>query len=259
MKNQMYIPVQNDLKKAIAFAPSLERDYFRKTRMIEPKNFIEPISTLEKLQKEGWYIEGVAELKNGDFKSENVNVRLYHPDIAMVKSNGTIEGTSNLYISNSLIKNNMEMFLGFYRLVCSNGLVREEGERWNIKNEDQLQHELKYVEAKADEMIQQFQRLKEHELSPQIQRELAKKALECRFTGGVASNIDSLQLLNCHRDEDKGNDVWSIFNRMQENLIKPAMLKNKQGQNINGVFDPQYNISVNTRLYGKVVEPFIKK
>lgn len=259
MKNSAYIPVQNDLKKAIAFAPSLERDYFRRTRMVEPKGFIEPVSTLEKLQKEGWYIEGVAESKNRDLKSENVNIRLYHPDIAMVKSNGTIEGTSNLYISNSLTKNNMEMFLGFYRLVCSNGLIREEGERWNIKSEEQLARELAYVESKADEMIQQFQRLKEYELSSQIQRELAKKAIECRFTGGVANNIDSLQLLNCHRDEDKGNDVWSVFNRMQENLIKPAMLKNKQGQNINGVFDPKHSIDVNTRLYGKIVEPFIVK
>jgi hypothetical protein len=179
MKNKMnsYIPVDNNLKKAIAFAPSLERDYFRRTRMVEPKDFIEPIHTLETLQEGGWRIEGVSEDKNTDNKSEKVHVRLYHPDIAMTKPNGKIEGTSNLYLSNSLTNNDMEMFLGFYRLVCSNGLVREEGERYRIKSETQLDKELQLIEAKANEMIQQFQHLKEIELNEVIQRELAKKHL----------------------------------------------------------------------------------
>lgn len=255
MKN--YIPVDNNLKKAVAFAPSLERDYFRKTHMVEPAGFIEPIMTLEKLQSEGWIVEGVAETKNRDRKVEETHIRLYNPDIAMVKPNGKIEGTSNLYLSNKLTKNDMELFLGFYRLICSNGLVRQEGEKFKIKSEDQLLIQLDHIEEKASEMIKQFQHLKELQLTDQTQRELAKKALTSRFTGGIAANIDSLQLLKCHRDEDQGNDIWSIFNRMQENLIKPAMLKNKQGQNINGVFDPKDNILVNTRLYSTVVEPYL--
>ncbi len=259
IKQATYIPVQNNLKKAIAFAPSLEEGYFSKMRMQRPVGYINPLATIETLQKEGWFLESVAEQRNSDRKVELSQVRMYHPDIAMKKPNGQVEGTSNLYVSNNMRKADMELFLGMYRLVCSNGLVRYGGDSFRVQREADLEPMLNTIEKEANEMIQQFQELKEYDLSLLVQEELAKEALKLRFGGGQAvTNIDYRQLLVARRDEDRGNNVWVNYNRMQEALIKPNMLKTKSGDNITGVFDLQANIDINTRLYAKVVLPFMK-
>jgi len=37
---------------------------------------------------------------------------------------------------------------------------------------------------------------------------------------GAASEIDSRELLNPRRQEDIGSDLWTVFNRVQENTIR---------------------------------------
>ena len=256
IKKASYIPVGNNLKKAMAFAPSLDPNYFSKVKMQRPQGYINPLDTIETLQKEGWFLEGVSEQRNSDRKVELSQVRMYHPDIAMKKPGGKLEGTSNLYVSNNLRKTEMELFLGLYRLVCSNGLVRYSGDRFMVQREEDIDSTLNRVEGEANKMIQEFQELKEHELSLVIQEQLAKEALNIRFGGGAVRNIDHRQLLVARRDDDQGNNVWVNYNRMQEALIKPNMLKTKSGMNISGVYDIQANMDINTRLYEKVVKPF---
>jgi hypothetical protein len=36
----------------------------------------------------------------------------------------------------------------------------------------------------------------------------------------MAGSVSSLQLLETHRDGDRGNDLWTVFNVVQENAIK---------------------------------------
>ena len=79
--------------------------------------------------------------------------------------------------------------------------------------------------------------------------DFAKKALECRFDKEQITRIkvDLKDLLSPTRKEDMGNDVWSVFNIVQEKLIhggfeyisgtkvrKARQVKNfKQDQKIN--------------------------
>jgi len=79
--------------------------------------------------------------------------------------------------------------------------------------------------------------------------DFAKKALGTRFTKDELKRIkiDVVELLNPVRDEDLGNDLWSIFNVVQEKIIegdfeysignkvrKARQIKNfKQDQKIN--------------------------
>ena len=61
MKNS-YIPVNNSIDKALAFAPTLS-EAFRKTnqRITTKPKYIETIDTIENLMKKGWNIDGVCE------------------------------------------------------------------------------------------------------------------------------------------------------------------------------------------------------
>jgi len=49
-----FIPVNNDLNKAMAFANTLDPNYIKKTQRIKQKEFYIPtINVVEKLQNEG--------------------------------------------------------------------------------------------------------------------------------------------------------------------------------------------------------------
>jgi hypothetical protein len=55
-------------------------------------------------------------------------------------------------------------------------------------------------------------------LDAEEQFEMAHAGKVARW--GAASEIDSRELLNPRRQEDIGSDLWTVFNRVQENTIR---------------------------------------
>lgn len=147
-----------------------------------------------------------------------------HPDLK------TKEGDFQLIISNS--HNGLTRFrisVGFFRLVCSNGLVISVPgmEEFNLAitrlhlevNQFELLETImshidnvKYARQTVDQM-------KHRVMTPEEQREFAEKALRIRFDEErFTSDID--QMLEVLRPEDEGDNLWLIFNRVQERLLK---------------------------------------
>jgi len=58
-------------------------------------------------------------------------------------------------------------------------------------------------------------------LNEEQAKALAKKALTTRFTEEQVKNVqvDLDELLKPTRDEDKGTDLWSVFNVIQEKIL----------------------------------------
>ena len=54
--------------------------------------------------------------------------------------------------------------------------------------------------------------------TPDEAMNLATQAADIRF--GKGHRVDVSQLLNVVREEDKGDDDWTVFNRIQENLTQ---------------------------------------
>jgi hypothetical protein len=104
-------------------------------------------------------------------------------------------------------------------------------------------------------MFKQFEALKNTTLTSKQLSDLLHKASKLRDFDSNTSLAVRNQLLNVHRDEDKGDDLWSVYNRLQENLIKPNMLINADGKIIGGVSNPFENIKVNQDLY-ELVEAY---
>ena len=48
----------------------------------------------------------------------------------------------------------------------------------------------------------------------------AERALALRFTDIASSGMEPSRLLTCRRPEDVGDDLWSVMNRVQENLLR---------------------------------------
>lgn len=115
------------------------------------------------------------------------------------------------------------LHVGLFRLVCENGMVAG-------RNFESIQ--VRHRGSPALEVVEQSQhifdtyvpRLKTWVeaaettiLTPRQQNKFARDALEIRFDPGA---FDAKELLVVRRDADEGDDLWHVYNRIQENLMR---------------------------------------
>lgn len=253
MKNS-FIPINNDIDKAIAFAPSLDKAFRDRNSIKQKEHYIETLDVIENLQNQGWNIVGVCEQRGKNRKIASNFIKLEHSDFRMFNKRN-VEGTANLYVSNSCNGSKpLNLDFGMHRLVCSNGLVRrtsfiEHKLNHNQKTLSRIPMVLANVNKAAEQVLTEFNKFKEVELTEAQINEIARKAARLRFDN---NDVDVKQLLTIHRNEDQGNDLWSVFNRVQENLIKPGMLIDRNGRLISGIDNVKQNIQLNQDLFSLV-------
>lgn len=224
-KKTKFIPVNNDLNKAIVFANTLDLNNIKNVQRIKTKEFYIPtLEIIPKLQDEGWEVTGVNEQRGKNRKIESNYVQLQHPDFAIKNSKGREEALASLTITNSCNGNKpLQLDMGVYRQVCSNGMVAFDraAESEKIKhiqiNYNNLEHFISNVTRKTSTILNEFQKLKHTNLSIIDMRKLTFEAAQLRYNNLDDINIDDL--LSINRIEDEGNDLWTVFNRIQENLI----------------------------------------
>lgn len=129
------------------------------------------------------------------------------------------------------------MLPGLFRSVCTNGLVC--GQAFG---EVRVPHKGDVVEKVIEgayEVLGVFDRVEEKRnamqsllLPPAVQQVLADTALTYRF-GEEHQPVTSAQLLMPRRQEDILDDLWTVFNRIQENFLKGGLNgRTTQGRNI---------------------------
>ncbi len=239
-----FIPVNNDLNKAIAFANTLDADYIRKTQRIKQTEFYIPTrDVVEKLQNEGWRINGVDEQRDNKTRKITHNyVQMTHPDFSIKNNKGNDEAFSSVLIKNNCAGSHpLQMSLGAFRMVCSNGAIRfvEDAETEKIKhtevNYKDLDRFVHSLNSKAQDIMAELNTWKQKNMTLEQIQELAYNAARLRYSEDD-ERFDPNALLRVNRVEDEGNDVWTVFNRIQENLT-------------HDVKDKQTDIWLNQQLY----------
>jgi len=219
-----FIPVDNNIDKAIAFANSLDVNNIRNVQKIKTREFYIPtLDVITKLQHEGWQLKGVDEQRGKNRKISSNYVQMQHPDFAVKNSKGKDEAYTSITISNSCngVKP-LQMNLGIFRQVCTNGLVAfdQHAEAENIKhieiNYRNLDRFIASVTNKTGKLLTEVSEMKHKGLSIEDMRKLALEAARLRYNDLEDINIDDLLTVN--RVEDESNDLWTVFNRIQENL-----------------------------------------
>lgn len=222
MKNK-FIPVDNNINKAIAFANTLDLNNIKNVQKIKQTPFYIPtLDVMERLQNEGWLLTGVAEHRLKSRKIESNYIQMQHPDFSVLNKQGKTEAIASITISNSCSgKKPLEMDLGSFRLVCSNGLVKKETiEHSKIKHTEidylKLPQFLSNINNKALILADQINGMKYKGMSVDDMKRFAYDAAKLKFQD--LREIDTDSLLKVNRIEDEGEDVWTVFNRIQENL-----------------------------------------
>ncbi|MBL5945906.1 DUF945 domain-containing protein [Enterobacter asburiae] len=120
-----------------------------------------------------------------------------------------------------------QMLPGLFRFVCQNGLVC--GETFGEVRVPHKGNVVEKVIEGAYEVLGIFDRVEENRdamqsllLPPPVQQAFAKAALTYRF-GEEHRPVTEAQILTPRRYEDRQDDLWSVFNRCQENLLKGGL------------------------------------
>jgi hypothetical protein len=118
------------------------------------------------------------------------------------------------------------MDLGVYRMVCSNGLIAfdKHGESTKIRHIETDYNNLNTIlgglNNKVNKVLDSFNILRNKQLTAEEAREFAYQAARLKYTPNEISDVTINDLLSLNRMEDEGNDLWNVYNRVQENLTE---------------------------------------
>lgn len=121
-----------------------------------------------------------------------------------------------------------ELSLGAFRLACLNGMMVAEGlaEIVRVRHTGNIIADVidatQRILLAAPKVVETISRWKTIDLNPAEARILAEEAHSLRFDQGTPAPTAE-RLLQPRRQADTGTDLWTTFNRVQENTVEGGL------------------------------------
>lgn len=139
-----------------------------------------------------------------------------------------------------------DLSAGLYRMACSNGLMVAvtgtfEGAKLRHMGHtmDEVVAASERVAGRTAELMERVNEMKALNLNSRTIRDFLKDAIDLKFGQERAKKMaieHPEALLQARRAEDVGNDLWSVYNRVQENMLKGGITLNQRAlRNITNV------------------------
>jgi len=154
-------------------------------------------------------------------------------------------------------RNAFTLHAGLFRMVCSNGLVIADTtfEQVKIKHQwynfEEIRKIMDGMLEVVPKVISQVTQLNSIILDEDQQIDFATKALLTRYPkGNEVLNVEDL--LSPVRTGDRGDELWKIFNVVQEKLIKGGLVfnnKKEKMQKLRPIINIDRRIDVNKKLW----------
>ena len=197
------------------------------------------MTVVEDLAKLGWFPVQAKQCRN---KKNSSGIRSFHmiafqnPDVKITKTldNGEkiVDTYPRIILTNSHDGfNSFKFMVGLFRLICSNGLVvcNNQMVDMSIRHINYDFEELRRIVASAIEqvpnIVNTMNDMRNIILTDEQKTALATEVVKIRK--GVEDNENYVvdaevveDILTPVRNEDNGNDLWTIFNICQEKMIK---------------------------------------
>lgn len=232
-------------------------------------------TVIEDLAKLGWY---PTEAKQCRAKKGSKGIRSFHmialqnPNVKISKIVENSDGTSTeivdsyprIILTNSHDGfNSFKFILGLVRLICSNGLVlcSDEFANLSIRHINYTFETLRTVVAdiveKVPYVVNTMNDMKNTIISDDNKKELATAVVKIRkeLDDNQQIELDEatiMDILMPVREEDKGDDLWTVFNVCQEKMIKggfQATGKNDKVRKQRKITSIKKDIEYNQRLW----------
>jgi hypothetical protein len=177
---------------------------------------------VEDLMNLGWQVTKAQEVRSRKYKGFQKHVVVFrNPDI-MIKGKDGDDAFPQILLTNSHDgKAAFNFRVGIFRLVCSNGLVVADADFSNVSIRhinytfESLQARVAEMIAKLPKLVQKINTFKQTQLTEEQMKDFATKAMKLR----TKQQVNVLEILTADRPQDQGNDLWVVFNRIQEKLL----------------------------------------
>ena len=225
--------------------------------------FVNTETIIDDLEKLGWLPVQAAERKSRQDSSTIFSkhmVAFQNPNIKITSEDGD-DAYPRILLTNS--HDGMQAFkfsVGIFRLVCSNGLVvaDEQFSDFKIKHKGYTFAELRNVVRQAVEdlpnKVQVMNDMKNRILTEDEKRKMALDAMLIR-AGVKELQYDEetiTDILDPKRDADKGDDLWRVFNVIQEKITQGdfhAALTGAKVRKVRKIKSFEKEIKVNKELF----------
>ena len=225
--------------------------------------FVNTETIIDDLDKLGWKpvqaAQRKARKKEGTIFSKHM-VAFQNPDIQITSEDGD-NAYPRILLTNS--HDGMQAFkfsVGIFRLVCSNGLVvaDEQFSDFKIKHKGYSFDELRNVVRQAVEdlpnKVKIMNDMKKRILTEEEKRKMALDAMLIR-AGVKELQYDEetlTDILDPKREEDKGDDLWRVFNVIQEKITQGdfhAALTGAKVRKVRKIKSFEKDMKVNKELF----------
>ena len=194
--------------------------------------FVSTRDILTRVQEDGWKITNATSQNRSAYAQHRVTL-VHEKDIA--NYNPEDEGISRIEMFNSHDRSKRLMFaIGFFRFVCSNGLIVASGpaETIRIKHRfsgdrlSEIMEQVSQISSRFPVIQNTISNFKSRTLTEEEQVTFAQYAIKGRFIyrpempkrfQDMGRTVE--KLLQHRRDADAGNSTWEVYNRVQENII----------------------------------------
>ena len=205
----------------------------------------------------GWKVVDAKEIKARKNQGFQKHMLIFaNPEIVINGNDGDTVFPRILLTNSHDGKNAFTFKAGLFRLVCSNGLVIADEQFGEMKirhmgyDFEALQSLITEMVEKLPLTVESMNRFKNKQLSEEQKQKFALEALGLRFdTENKTFNVS--EFLTPTRKEDEGNDLWSVFNLVQEKLVNGmvdyrAGSKQRKARRIKNF---QQDVKLNSELY----------
>lgn len=220
---------------------------------------------IDDMEKLGWGVVDAKQVRARKGKGFQKHLLVFRNNDVVINGDDGDTVFPQILLTNSHDgKNSFTFTAGLFRMVCENGLVISTQEFENVKMRhmgysfEELQEKIKAMVEALPLTVESMNKMKQKEVSEKEAIKFAKKALTTRFTEDQIKvfKIDLKELIQPVRDEDKGKDLWSVFNVVQEKIITgdftyksgSGRRKARQIKNFN------QDLKVNKELFGMALE-----
>ena len=225
--------------------------------------FISTVDTLKAYEAQGWFPVSARQAYTrieGNRPYTRHEITFARPDEKPVEKLGDVVPRIRLVNSHGT-ESTWNNVASLMRMICSNGLVVALGSAFDFR----VRHTINAVEqieatiAKLTEVFPQIMSKADEWSKLQISdakiASLAASALAIRY-GDQESKWPAKPLaigLTTRRSDDIGNDLWTVFNRIQENVTRngnvPTEKVNNRRRSIRTIRSIEADLTINKKLW----------
>jgi hypothetical protein len=205
---------------------------------------------VEDLMSLGWQVTKAQEVKARKGQGFQKHIIVFRNPEIMIKGKDGDDSFPQILLTNSHDgKAAFNFRVGIFRLICSNGLVISDADFSNVSIRhinytfESLQAKVAEMITKLPNLVQKINLFKSTELTEDQMADFAQKAMQLR----TKERVSIMDVLTPDRPQDRGNDLWVVFNRVQEKLLGGSYRAGKR--KARSVKNFQKDIELNEKLF----------